>query len=158
MHPIVRRFVQDVGHATQSFGVGRVVGQIYAFLFFSREPKTLADLTSALGISKGGASMGVRQLEQWGAVRKVWVKGDRKDYYEANDWLGRILKSVIMDTVGKKMAVYRALLDSVEAQLANTSESDGEGRFIKERVQHLRRFHGRLQKLWQNPLVQTLLE
>ncbi|MCX7590660.1 MAG: hypothetical protein N2255_03425 [Kiritimatiellae bacterium] len=158
MNPIIRRFVQDVGNATQSFGVGRVIGQIYAFLYFSREPKNLTDIAMALGISKGSVSMGVRQLEQWGAVRKVWVKGDRKDYYEANDWLGRILKTAVLDTVGKKLAAYRSLLDGVEAQLAHLSDTDGEGRFIRERVEHLRRFHGRLQKLWQNPIVQTLLE
>ena len=44
---IVRRMVEAAGHASQSMGLGRVVGQIYACLYFSQEPRTLDDLTSA---------------------------------------------------------------------------------------------------------------
>ena len=108
MSSVVQRFIEDAGRLTQSLGFGRVIGQIYAYLYFSRTPRCLADLQNALGISKGSASMGVRQLEQWSAVSKVWVKGDRKDYYAANDWFGQILKSALVDTIGKKMEIGRA--------------------------------------------------
>ena len=97
--PVVRRFIEDAGNASQSLGVGRVLGQIYAYLYFSASPRCLADLQNVLGISKGSASICVRQLEQWGAVRKIWVKGDRKDYYEANDWFGQILKNAAPEGV-----------------------------------------------------------
>ena len=156
LNPVVSQFIEQAGHASQSFGVGRVLGQIYAYLYFSSQPRTLDDMRTALGISKGSASMGVRQLEQWGAVHKVWVKGDRKDYYEANDWFGRIIKSVIVDTVGTKMVAYNAFLEDIESELADV-EGDGEGEFLKERVEHLRSFQQRAQKLWSNPVMQRLL-
>ena len=159
--PIVRRFIQDAGNTTQSLGIGRVVGQIYAYLYFSPEPRNLADMREILGISKGSASTGVRQLEQWGAARKVWVKGDRKDYYEAGDWFGKILKNAVLDTVGKKMASYTALLGEIEEDLADLRENnprEGEYRFVKERIEHLREFQRRAQRLWNNPVVQKLLK
>ena len=112
---------------TQSLGLGRVVGQIYAYLYFSPEPRGLADMQHTLAISKGSASMGVRQLEQWGAVRQVWVRGDRKDYYEASDWFGRIIKSAVADTIGKKLGTYSTMLDEVEAEL-NTHPNEVESR------------------------------
>ena len=37
-----------------------------------------------LKISKGGVSVNIRELERWGAVKKVWVQGSRKDFYVAN--------------------------------------------------------------------------
>jgi DNA-binding transcriptional regulator GbsR (MarR family) len=156
LHPIVRRFIEDAGNATQTFGVGRVLGLIYAYLYFSRQPRGLSDMQKALGISKGSASMGVRQLEQWGAVRKIWVRGDRKDYYEANDWFGRILKNAVLDTVGKRIVSSAALLQQAEAELAG-AQGDGEAAFIRDRIEHIRGFQQRAQAIWESPILRRLL-
>jgi DNA-binding transcriptional regulator GbsR (MarR family) len=154
----VRRFIEDVGNTTQSFGIGRVVGQIYAYLYFSPQPRNLNDLQESLGISKGSASMSVRQLEQWGAVRKVWIKGDRKDYYEANDWFGKILKSVVIDAVAQKLQAYTTLLDRAEDELETNDTANDDKKFIKDRIQHLKKFHNRAKKVWENPLLQRLIK
>ena len=158
LDPVVRRFVEDAGTVTQSFGIGRVIGQIYAYLYFSREPRNLADMRAALGISKGSASTGVRQLEQLGGVRKVWVKGDRKDYYEASDWFGRIIKNAIQDTVGTKMNGYASLLDEVEDSLKKLRAADGDVGFLRDRIRHLRRFQKRTEGIWNSPLLKRLLK
>ena len=157
--PVVRRFIEDAGLATQSFGLGRVVGQIYAFLYFSSRPRSLGDMQEVLGISKGSASMGVRQLEQWDAVKRVLVRGDRKDYYEANDGFGRILKRVLFDTAAKKMSAYAELLDEAEelARLQTLHSQNGEGEFIRARIGRLRKFHDKVRSAWDNPIVRTLL-
>jgi DNA-binding transcriptional regulator GbsR (MarR family) len=157
LNHIVRRFIQDGGNATQSFGLGRVVGQIYAYLYFNPEPRNLADMQNTLGISKGSASTGVRQLEQWGAVHKVWVKGDRKDYYRADDWFGGILKSAMMDIFGKRMAAYNSLLNEIEAEVSEIGNGDGESKFVKNRIAHIRKFQQKTQKVWRNPVLQRLL-
>jgi DNA-binding transcriptional regulator GbsR (MarR family) len=155
MHEVVQRFVADAGNLTTSLGLGRAVGQVYALLYFSPQPQGLADMQDALGISKGSASMTVRQLEQWGAVRKIWVKGDRKDYYEANDWLGQIIRNVLFDTIGKRLTQSNGL---PTADLGPpTSAMDPEERFIRERVEHLRKFQRRAQKVWENPVVRRLI-
>lgn len=64
--------------------VSKVGGQIYALLFLSRNPLSLDDIGETLKLSKGNISVNVRMLEGFGLVKKVWVKGTRKDYYEAN--------------------------------------------------------------------------
>jgi DNA-binding transcriptional regulator GbsR (MarR family) len=100
----------------------------------------------------------VRQLEQWGAIRKIWVRGDRKDYYMADDWLGHILKNAILDTVGKKLDGYGSLLDDVERQLASTpADGNGRGKFLRERVQQLKSFQRKTRRLWNTPLVKMML-
>ena len=146
LNPIVHRFIEDAGSTTQALGLGRVVGQIYAYLYFSPEPRNLADLQDTLGISKGSASTCVRQLEQWGAVRKIWIKGDRKDYYEANDWLGKILRNIALDTIGKKLLAYASLHDN------------GGDAFVRERIRHLREFEKKARKVWDSKLLKMFLE
>jgi DNA-binding transcriptional regulator GbsR (MarR family) len=152
-HDIVRQYVEEAGHLSQSLGLGRAVGQVYAYLYFSHEPRGLADLQSSLGISKGTASMTVRQLEQWGAVRKVWVKGDRKNYYESNDWIGQIIRNILIDTVGKRLAQANGLL-SLDL---DHSAPGAESAFVLEKIQHLRRFQERVRKVWENPVVKRLV-
>jgi DNA-binding transcriptional regulator GbsR (MarR family) len=162
--PITRRFIEEAGNATQALGVGRVAGQIFAYLYFSEQPRSLDDMKEALGISKGGASMCVRQLEQWGAVQRVWVKGDRKDFYTANDYFGRMLRNVIMDVMGKRITSLSQLLDDTDAHLDAQSQSEpGTGKatnhaFLRGRVKRLRDFQGKVQSLWGNPLVKMLMK
>ena len=151
----VLRFTEDAGHLSQSLGVGRAIGQVYALLYFSPRPLGLADMQESLGISKGSASMTVRQLEQWGAVRKVWVKGDRRDYYEANDWIGQILRNVLVDTIGKRLAQTNSLLAEIPEAGADTDDSDAA--FIRKRLDHLRKFQLRARKVWSHPLVVQLI-
>ncbi|MBL7685311.1 MAG: ArsR family transcriptional regulator, partial [Deltaproteobacteria bacterium] len=63
--------------------VNKVGGQIYALLFLSKDPLSLDDIADILKISKSNISINIRDLESNRLVKKVWVKGTRKDYYEA---------------------------------------------------------------------------
>jgi DNA-binding transcriptional regulator GbsR (MarR family) len=162
--PLTRRFIEDAGNATQALGVGRVVGQIYAYLYFSEPARTLDDMKEALGISKGSASMGVRQLEQWGAVQRVWVKGDRKDYYTANDYFGRIVRNILTDVMGKRLDSFAQLLDAADAGLNGASSSPNpqpaaqNETFLRAKVQRLREFQSKVSRTWNNPIVKRMLK
>ena len=161
--PIIRRFIEDAGNTTQALGVGRVVGQIFAYLYFSEEARTLDDMKEALGISKGSASMGVRQLEQWGAVQRVWVKGDRKDFYTANDYFGQIIKNIMIDVMGKRLDALSRSLDTAEIELRKSPPNNKQpitdnSPFIQGRVQRLREFQAKVNSTWNNPIVKLMLK
>jgi len=156
MTSVIDHFIADAGNCAQSFGLGRVVGQIYAYLYFSREPRGLNDMQELLHISKGSASMCVRQLEGWGAVSKVWVKGDRKDYYQANDWFGKVLKNVLNDAITKRFAHREEFYRDIEGHLVDLDGHE-DAAFLKERIEHLQKFEAKAQKVWSNPMVKALL-
>lgn len=64
---------------------------------------SLDDMAREIRVSKGSVSTNMRELEKWGAVRQVWVKGDRKDYYEAEVDLLMVIKSGILPFLKKKV-------------------------------------------------------
>ncbi len=73
--------------------VNKVGGQIYALLFMMRQPLSLDEICDFLKTSKGNVSVNIRLLEEQGMVRKVWVKGSRRDYYEAvRDYPRKLIK------------------------------------------------------------------
>ena len=153
-HPVVRRFIEDAGNLTQALGFGRVTGQIYALLYFSADPSSLDDLKRELAISKGSASMCVRQLETLGAVQRVWVKGDRKDYYQANDYFGQIIRRGVQEIVGRRVETLGRFIE--EADQTVTGENGDV--FIRQRLDRLRAFQKKAQKFWDNPLVKVMLK
>lgn len=89
------RFIENAGKISANMlgMVNKVGGQIYALLFLSREPLSLDDISEILQVSKGNISVNIRTLEEFKLVKKVWVKGSRRDFYEANrDYPRKFLK------------------------------------------------------------------
>ncbi len=86
-------FVEIVGNLCESLSIARILGQIYALLYMSEEPVSMDEVVERLDVSKGNVSVNINILESWGAVRKVWVKGSRKNYYTADPDIWRIVNN-----------------------------------------------------------------
>ena len=68
----------------------RSVGEIYGLLFISSAPLCLDDCRFRLNISKGSTSQGLKILRSFGAIRTVYIPGDRKDHYVAETSLRKM--------------------------------------------------------------------
>ena len=161
-HSARRRFVEAGGHTTQSFGLGRILGQIYALLYLSPTPLCLDDITAELGVSKASVSTTIRQLEKWSAVKRVWIKGDRKDFYEAETDFATVLRSGLLETVRKKLDTAGVQIGSVESSLREAmKKANGDSRKEYEqvvaRLDRAKQFHARVDGLLRNPLLEHLL-
>jgi DNA-binding transcriptional regulator GbsR (MarR family) len=78
---MVRRFVEAWGAMGSLWGINRSVARAHALLMANEEPLSLEDIADQLQISKGNASMSLRELRIFGVVRQVEVPGDRRDFY-----------------------------------------------------------------------------
>jgi DNA-binding transcriptional regulator GbsR (MarR family) len=76
---IIHLFVQ----LSRALGQPPSVAEIYGLLFVSPKPLPQDDFPERLNLSKGSASQGLRYLLDLGAVRTVYVAGDRRVHYEA---------------------------------------------------------------------------
>jgi len=151
-HPIARPFIVQAGRTTQALGHGRVVGQLYAYLYFSEEPRCLSDMQDALGISKGSASTAIRVLEDWGAAKRLWLKGDRRDFFEARTSFAQIIRRALATTIAATMSTTDKLIDSAIAEVDETDDA-----FIHERLVSLESFRDRAAEIQNNPILKRLL-
>lgn len=85
-------------------GFPRSVGEIYGLLFAAEEPLAMDDVIAALRVSKGSASQGLRQLREFGAIKAVYVPGDRKDRFVAVRELKPLLARFINDQLQPHLA------------------------------------------------------
>jgi DNA-binding transcriptional regulator GbsR (MarR family) len=100
----------------------RSVGEIYGVLFISSKPLCLDDCRIRLNISKGSTSQGLKILRSFGAIRTVYIPGDRKDYYVAETSLRKIASGFASEQIQPhvasgedRIARIRELLDAYES-------------------------------------------
>lgn len=92
----VHQFVEAWGAMGALWGINRSVARVHALLMATEAPLSLDEIAEKLQISKGNASMSLRELRTFGVVRQVEAPGDRRDFYvtEPDVWtmFFRILK------------------------------------------------------------------
>jgi DNA-binding transcriptional regulator GbsR (MarR family) len=111
--------VSDViGRLIEFWGFKRNMGRIWSVLYLSPEPLSAEDLREALKLSSGAVSMTLNELSRWGVVRKVWVQGERKDFYAAEVQLWRMISRVFSE---REKAEIVAAIEAFEEALAEVS-------------------------------------
>src|SRR5215510_7309769 len=65
------------------WGISPTMAQIHGLLYISGAALSMDDIMDKLGISRGNVSMNLSKLVEWGLVRRVHKRGDRRDYYES---------------------------------------------------------------------------
>jgi len=108
-----------VGRLMEFWGFKRNMGRIWSVLYLSPDPLSAEDLQQALKLSSGAVSMTANELLRWGVVRKVWVQGERKDFYTAEVHLWRMISRVFNER--EKSEVVLAI-EAFEEALADVSK------------------------------------
>lgn len=81
--PPIDRFVLHWGEMGSQWGVNRSVAQIHAVLYLSDRPVTADEIATKLGIARSNVSNSLKDLLGWGLIRRVPVKNDRREHFEA---------------------------------------------------------------------------
>ena len=79
----LERFVLHWGEMGGFWGVNRSVAQIHALLITADGPMTAEDIAGTLEMARSNVSNSLKELLNWNLIRRVPVRGDRRDHYEA---------------------------------------------------------------------------
>jgi DNA-binding transcriptional regulator GbsR (MarR family) len=79
----IERFVLHWGEMGGNWGVNRSVSQIHALLYLSERPLTAEEIAETLGLARSNVSNSIKELLSWNLIRRVPVRGDRRDHFEA---------------------------------------------------------------------------
>jgi HTH-type transcriptional regulator, glycine betaine synthesis regulator len=106
------RFVATWATMGAHWGIPRTMAEVHALLFIAGDPMTADDVMDQLGISRGNASMTIRSLVDWGIVHRVRLRGERKDYFQAEQDVWKLFRIILRE---RKKRELEPLLDSVRA-------------------------------------------
>jgi HTH-type transcriptional regulator, glycine betaine synthesis regulator len=79
----INQFVEAWGYMGVLWGINRSMARVHAFIIMNSEPVDLDQVAKRLNISRGNASMCLKELRNWGVIRRVHLSGDRRDFYVA---------------------------------------------------------------------------
>ncbi len=150
------RLTEAGARISQELGGGRIVGQVLVYLYLQQVAQSLDSIGEALSLSKASISIAVRQLEQLGFVRRVWVIGDRKKYYRSADNIGSSIQQGLLSVLRQKIALFGGELDSALCLLDSQKIDNEDIQFLRQRIGRAKKLQSILVKLLGSPLVSFL--
>lgn len=141
LESVQNKFLESIGHISDAFGLNGFVAKLFGILYLNAKPLSLDELAEALGVSKGNVSINIRELEKWGAVKKIWIRGSRKDYYEAEPEIKKVLIHKIKSSVEKRISEVSDIIKESNRviQLANGELSEDDKLIAKGFQQRLKK-------------------
>lgn len=134
---IINELIMAYSEAYQNLGYSSLMGKIVALLISAPEPLSLDEISEQLQMSKGPISQISRKLKDHRLIEKVWIPGERKDYYRASS-----------DIFGQAFANYRtsmrrnkAIAERFLQELDALDAHDDQTRHLLERMQEMKTFY-----------------
>jgi HTH-type transcriptional regulator, glycine betaine synthesis regulator len=137
----------------KALGLPRSVAEIYGLLFASPEPIAMDALVDRLNLSKGSASQGLKYLLDLGAVRTVYVAGERRTHYEAVAELRTLAGRFLRQQILSRFEDSHERLDRIAIHSQTLSEP--QRKHLGDRLELLRRWERNGKRLW--PFVLNML-
>jgi len=116
---------------------------------------SLDQIVQELEVSKASVSIACRQLHTFGAIRRVGMRGDRRDFYEAVQDFRGLLQNGLLPALEKKLNSARVQIEKCRALL---STSDGpESEHLLKRLDEAEERRAKINDLIKNPLLRRML-
>ena len=139
---LVHELIQAYSEAYVKLGYSSLMGKIVALLIASPKPLSLDDIAEQLQMSKGPISQISRKLKDHLVIERVWVPGERKDYYKAApDIFGQAFENYASSM--KKNAELGARIGALAAE---SNLEDEQVKHIKNRMDEMKLFYNKMEK------------
>ena len=119
MAPAAEAFVLAWGDLGGQWGVNRSIAQIHAYLYLQGEPVTADRIATVFGMARSNVSTSLRELMAWNLVRRVPVRGERRDHFEAETDVWEIAARI---AEGRKAREIDPALAALRAAVARADE------------------------------------
>lgn len=104
-------FIAQWGALGTQWGINRTMAQIHALLMTSPDAMCTDDVMEELSASRGNAHTNLKELVNWGLVRMIVIKGDRRDFYEAEKDVWQIFTIIARERKRREIEPAVALLN-----------------------------------------------
>lgn len=119
------QFILEWGRMSSQWGINRTMAQIHALLFVTGQALEVNDIMERLQISRGNASMNLRELMDWGIVRRFRAPGDRKDTYVSDHDPYQMFLRVVRERKRREIDPTETAIRECLAFLPEEDHSDG---------------------------------
>jgi HTH-type transcriptional regulator, glycine betaine synthesis regulator len=127
----ILKVADALGGLMEFWGFKRNMGRMWTVLYLASRALTAAELAQRLQLSAGAVSMTLTELANWGVVKKAWVPGDRRDYWEPETSIWKMVSRVFRERELRKIQsaieTFRQAIDVIEASREAAPEPERAG-------------------------------
>jgi DNA-binding transcriptional regulator GbsR (MarR family) len=135
--PAIERFVLHWGDMGSHWGVNRSVSQIHALLYLAERPLTADDIAATLGMARSNVSNSIKELLAWNLIRRVPIKGDRRDHFEAETDIWEVFLRI---AAGRKEREIDPAVAALRACVIEADRDPAVPRVAAQRLEEMLRF------------------
>lgn len=141
---IKNSIISEFAKTIEMFDLTPLEARLFAYLYLSEEPKTLDDMSEALGKSKTSMSTNIRNLSDLNLVTLVWKKGVRKDLYQANQQLFKIFMTSYIRNWRDTTNHRKNALEKIKSLLVDRNSYTEEVQSLHNQLNEIIEFHTKL--------------
>lgn len=151
MDDIRHNIMEDIGQSYAKFGHSQLLGRVVGLLLCEDEPLTVDQMCEILEVTKTPVNQICKRLEELKLIKRVWVKGERKHYYQ-------IVLDVFLQAANNQMTLYEENLKMIENNLnllldkySNSKNKSKEHlNIVCQRFINMHEFHDKLIESYNN--------
>jgi DNA-binding transcriptional regulator GbsR (MarR family) len=147
-------FIRRWGEMGATWGINRTMAEIHALCYITGVPQCTDDVMERLHISRGNASMSLRALCDWGIIRRLHKRGERREYFESLSDVWEIFSIVAaerkrreMDPVLETIKKCQQMLD--EQTIGKVAAKQEQVRMTRDRLASMEEFMSVTNKIFQ---------
>src|SRR5947208_2888538 len=147
-------FIRRWGEMGQTWGINRTMAEIHALLYIVAQPLCTDDVMERLNISRGNASMSLRALCDWGIIRRLHKRGERREYFES---LGDVWEMFSLIAAERKRREMDPVLETIrqcqqmldEKSIGKTAANQEAVKLTRQRLAGMEEFMEVTNKIFQ---------
>jgi len=147
-------FIRRWGEMGATWGINRTMAEIHALCYITAQPVCTDDVMDRLNISRGNTSMSLRALCDWGIIRRLHKRGERREYFESLSDVWEIFSIIAaerkrreMDPVLETIKKCQQMLD--ESTLGKAAAKQADVELTRQRLASMEEFMSVTNKIFQ---------
>lgn len=117
---LIDQFIETWGAMGSSWGVNNSVARVHGLLIITDRPWCIDELVERLHISKSNVSTSLKELRSWKVVKKVFLPGDRREFYACEPDAWEMLFNIMRQ---RKQREFDPILTSIAATCEQAKET-----------------------------------
>lgn len=117
------KFIHTWGTLATQWGINRSMAQLHALLLIAPEALATEDVMEQLQISRGNASMNLRDLMDWGLIYKQLKPGERREFFIAEKDIWKVARQVAKERRRREITPVIEVLNELKSIDADTPEA-----------------------------------
>jgi DNA-binding transcriptional regulator GbsR (MarR family) len=139
----IEAFILQWGDLGGQWGVNRSISQIHAFLYLAEKPLAAEDIAESLNMARSNVSNSLKELITWNLIRRVPMRHDRRDHFEAETDVWEIAARI---AAGRKLRELDPALVTLRSCISAANQDPAVSEVARQRLRDMLEFTASLDR------------